>query len=254
MKEKVFDLVTNYANSNFQEGGLAVQLSNYRGLVKLLGDKKLTIDIDNAFDLYYSNDKLKNMVDALMSSKKTKRVCNNDNVKCLMQINADDLDKEDDEEEKIESEDNLEVQEENRYSPTGYSVGKHAHKGSHDIDLFNLYLSELPPVVLTPEQECELFTRVAKGDEQARQDAAYYNLRLVVSVARKYTGRGLSLEDIVQEGNLGLIWDGASDSSDEDIGMKNYTRYNNPHKLSCYMAAGLPVIVWEKSAISKFGG
>ncbi len=205
MKEKVFDLVTNYANSNFQEGGLAVQLSNYRGLVKLLGDKKLTIDIDNAFDLYYSNDKLKNMVDALMSSKKTKRVCNNDNVKCLMQINADDLDKEDDEEEKIESEDNLEVQEENRYSPTGYSVGKHAHKGSHDIDLFNLYLSELPPVVLTPEQECELFTRVAKGDEQARQDAAYYNLRLVVSVARKYTGRGLSLEDIVQEGNLGLM-------------------------------------------------
>ena len=80
MKEKVFDLVTNYANSNFQEGGLAVQLSHYRGLVKLLGDKKLTIDIDNAFDLYYSNDKLKNMVDALMSSKKTKRVCNNDNV------------------------------------------------------------------------------------------------------------------------------------------------------------------------------
>lgn len=53
-------------------------------------------------------------------------------------------------------------------------------------------------------------------------------------------------------GNLGLIWDGKSDSSDENIGMKNYTKYNNPHKLSCYMAAGLPVIVWRKSAISKF--
>lgn len=54
------------------------------------------------------------------------------------------------------------------------------------------------------------------------------------------------------EGNLGLIWDGKSDSSDDDIGMKNYTKYNNPHKLSCYIAAGLPVIVWEKAAISKF--
>lgn len=53
-------------------------------------------------------------------------------------------------------------------------------------------------------------------------------------------------------GNLGLIWDGKSDSSDSNIGMKNYTKYNNPHKLSCYIAAGLPVIVWEKSAISKF--
>ena len=54
------------------------------------------------------------------------------------------------------------------------------------------------------------------------------------------------------EGNLGLIWDGKSDSSDNNIGMKNYTRYNNPHKLSCYIAAGLPVIVWKESAISKF--
>lgn len=53
-------------------------------------------------------------------------------------------------------------------------------------------------------------------------------------------------------GNLGLIWDGASSEEDENIGMKNYTKYNNPHKLSCYIAAGIPVIVWEKSAISKF--
>lgn len=54
------------------------------------------------------------------------------------------------------------------------------------------------------------------------------------------------------EGDVGLIWDGAKDTSDENYQMKNYTKYNNPHKLSCYMAAGLPVIVWEKSAISEF--
>lgn len=52
------------------------------------------------------------------------------------------------------------------------------------------------------------------------------------------------------EGDLGLVWDGNYDESDENNGFKNYTKYNNPHKLSCYIAAGLPVIVWRKAAIS----
>ncbi len=51
------------------------------------------------------------------------------------------------------------------------------------------------------------------------------------------------------EGDLGLIWDG--DIKEEDI-LKKYTKYNNPHKLSCYLAAGIPVIAWRKSAIASF--
>ena len=54
------------------------------------------------------------------------------------------------------------------------------------------------------------------------------------------------------EGNLGLVWDGNYDESDEYVTFKFYTKYNNPHKLSCYIAAGLPVIVWNKSAIADF--
>ena len=54
------------------------------------------------------------------------------------------------------------------------------------------------------------------------------------------------------EGNLGLVWDGNADETDEFEKFKNYTKYNNPHKLSCYIAAGLPVIVWRKSAIADF--
>ena len=54
------------------------------------------------------------------------------------------------------------------------------------------------------------------------------------------------------EGDLGLVWDGNFDESDENDGFKNYTRFNNPHKLSCYIAAGKPVIVWRKSAVSEF--
>ena len=56
----------------------------------------------------------------------------------------------------------------------------------------------------------------------------------------------------ILEGDLGLVWDGKLDSSDGDTGFKNYTKYNNPHKLSCYIASGLPVIVWDKSAAADF--
>ena len=54
------------------------------------------------------------------------------------------------------------------------------------------------------------------------------------------------------DANLGLVWDGNIDSTDESDLLKNYTKYNNPHKVSCYLAAGIPVIVWSKSAIWDF--
>lgn len=52
------------------------------------------------------------------------------------------------------------------------------------------------------------------------------------------------------QGDLGLVWDGQIDERDENDGFKMYTKYNNPHKLSCYIAAEIPVIVWEKAAIA----
>ncbi len=59
------------------------------------------------------------------------------------------------------------------------------------------------------------------------------------------------LPDIL-DGNLGLIWDGSYNDEDEAYCLKNYTKYNNPHKLSLYIAAGLPVVAWKKSAIADF--
>lgn len=52
--------------------------------------------------------------------------------------------------------------------------------------------------------------------------------------------------------DLGLVWDGNYNESDENKDFKKYTKYNNPHKLSCYLAAGIPVIVWEKAATAEF--
>jgi indolepyruvate ferredoxin oxidoreductase alpha subunit len=71
------------------------------------------------------------------------------------------------------------------------------------IDLYLKEISNIP--LLTPEQENELAREVAAGDAKARRKMIESNLRLVANVARKYTGKGLSLLDLVEEGNLGLI-------------------------------------------------
>ena len=73
-------------------------------------------------------------------------------------------------------------------------------------DPVRMYLKEIGTVpLLTAEEEIELAKRKADGDEEAKQKLIEANLRLVVSIAKRYTGRGMSFLDLVQEGNLGLI-------------------------------------------------
>lgn len=73
-------------------------------------------------------------------------------------------------------------------------------------DPVRMYLKEIGKIpLLTPEQEQELASRLAEGDEQAYDKMIEANLRLVVSIAKRYVGRGLPFLDLIQEGNLGLI-------------------------------------------------
>lgn len=73
-------------------------------------------------------------------------------------------------------------------------------------DPVKLYLKEIGGYpLLTIEEEIELAKRISEGDENAKQILAESNLRLVVSIAKRYVGRGLSFLDLIQEGNLGLI-------------------------------------------------
>ncbi len=73
-------------------------------------------------------------------------------------------------------------------------------------DSVRMYLREIGRIpLLPPEEEIALAKRVEKGDEEAKKKLVEANLRLVVSVAKKYIGRGLSLLDLIQEGNIGLI-------------------------------------------------
>ena len=73
-------------------------------------------------------------------------------------------------------------------------------------DPVRMYLKEIGTVpLLSAEEELRLAKRKAEGDESAKERLIEANLRLVVSIAKRYTGRGMSFLDLVQEGNLGLI-------------------------------------------------
>ena len=73
-------------------------------------------------------------------------------------------------------------------------------------DPVKVYLKEIGRVpLLTPEEEIELAVRIMDGDEYAKKRLSEANLRLVVSIAKRYVGRGMQFLDLIQEGNLGLI-------------------------------------------------
>ncbi len=73
-------------------------------------------------------------------------------------------------------------------------------------DPVRMYLKEIGQIpLLSPEEEQELAQRVCEGDQSAKNKLTEANLRLVVSIAKKYSGRGLHILDLIQEGNTGLI-------------------------------------------------
>ena len=73
-------------------------------------------------------------------------------------------------------------------------------------DPVRMYLREIGKIpLLTYEEEAELAQKIVNGDEEAKQKLAESNLRLVVSIAKKYVGRGMLFLDLIQEGNMGLI-------------------------------------------------
>jgi len=96
----------------------------------------------------------------------------------------------------VDDEDEIEVEKIDLSVPDGVSIE----------DPVRMYLKEIGKVpLLSAEEEIELAKRMAEGDEDAKKRLAEANLRLVVSIAKRYVGRGMLFLDLIQEGNLGLI-------------------------------------------------
>ena len=113
----------------------------------------------------------------------------------VLQIGSTDVD-DDVEEIILTEEDDIDVEKIDLSVPEGVGIE----------DPVRMYLKEIGKVpLLTADEEVELARRMAEGDESAKKRLAEANLRLVVSIAKRYVGRGMLFLDLIQEGNLGLI-------------------------------------------------
>lgn len=109
---------------------------------------------------------------------------------------TDDDDDEPDPEEVVLDEEDIDVEKIDLSVPDGISIE----------DPVRMYLKEIGKVpLLSADEEIELAKRMELGDEEAKKKLAEANLRLVVSIAKRYVGRGMLFLDLIQEGNLGLI-------------------------------------------------
>ena len=114
----------------------------------------------------------------------------------VLRIGTDDDDDIDDADIVISDEDEVDMEKIDLSVPDGISIE----------DPVRMYLKEIGKVpLLTADEEVELAKRMADGDEWAKKRLAEANLRLVVSIAKRYVGRGMLFLDLIQEGNLGLI-------------------------------------------------
>jgi len=104
--------------------------------------------------------------------------------------------------EETQSNDKVEENDENEEKEYDLSIPA----GAGIDDPVRVYLKEMGKVdLLTKDEEVELAQRIEAGDDQARQELTEANLRLVVSIAKKYVGQGMSFLDLIQEGNKGLM-------------------------------------------------
>ena len=159
-------------------------------LVELGKKKKKVLEIqeisDFLADLELSSEQMEKVYEYLEAM----------NIDVLRIGNDDDLDADIDDLILAEEEEEVDMEKIDLSVPDGISIE----------DPVRMYLKEIGKVpLLSAEEEIDLAKRMAEGDESAKKRLAEANLRLVVSIAKRYVGRGMLFLDLIQEGNLGLI-------------------------------------------------
>ena len=157
-------------------------------LVKLGKKKKSVLEIQEINDYFHDIDLDAEQMEKVFEYLESQNID-------VLRINSDDDDI-DDSDIMLSDEDEVDMEKIDLSVPDGISIE----------DPVRMYLKEIGKVpLLSAEEEVELARRMADGDEDAKKRLAEANLRLVVSIAKRYVGRGMLFLDLIQEGNLGLI-------------------------------------------------
>ena len=160
-----------------------------KSLIALAKKKK------NILEIQEINEVFKDMELAPEQMEKVFEYLESSNIDVL-RISEDTDDDDDDLEIVLSEEDEVDMEKIDLSVPDGIGIE----------DPVRMYLKEIGKVpLLSAEEEIELAKRMADGDEDAKKRLAEANLRLVVSIAKRYVGRGMLFLDLIQEGNLGLI-------------------------------------------------
>lgn len=161
------------------------------GLLQCAKEKKNTLNYQEILDYFEGTELSEEQLDSIVEALE-------DNKVDILHItdNDEDILLEENEEMALEEEEEIDLSAIDLSVPDGVGMD----------DPVRMYLKEIGKVpLLTNEEEIELAKRMESGDEDAKKRLAEANLRLVVSIAKRYVGRGMQLLDLIQEGNLGLI-------------------------------------------------
>ena len=169
-------------------------------LLELAKSKKNVLDETEVLDVLEEKDIHDAFAGEELTPEKLDRIydfLDKKHVDVLKMSNDDDMDPDlFSEDEDADPEDEIDVEHIDLSVPEGIGVD----------DPVRMYLKEIGKVpLLSPDEEIELAKKIELGDEEAKKKLAESNLRLVVSIAKRYAGRGMQLLDLIQEGNLGLI-------------------------------------------------
>ena len=160
-----------------------------KNLVALAKKKKNILEIQEINDVFRDMELEPTQVDKVFEYLEANGIN-------VLQMNDDSSVDDDDLEIMLSDEDEVDMEKIDLSVPDGISIE----------DPVRMYLKEIGKVpLLSAEEEIELAKRMADGDEEAKKRLAEANLRLVVSIAKRYVGRGMLFLDLIQEGNLGLI-------------------------------------------------